>query len=706
MSSGQLIRPTLVELMDDPPPRGHEQPCLERTTSRIGFEILEAPGDGDDELLRHVMRLGVGMACLDRDVVNEPPTGVEELLPPKANEPHATLAFPELSFHAPALFFNNQLRPVGAAMTKHSCMSTTNESGSANVTSDLDLHFLPAWAQRSSTENQYAKYEGGGRDRADDSRGDRPQRRDQWGSRPPRRDQNRDRRPDARPGGPAGPGPRREGGGRPGGFQAGAPRHDDRREERREPAPPPIQLNVNLLPEAKGVENLARQIRLTGRAYPLFDIGHLVLKKPERYDVQFRVIKDQEGKVAQPLFLCALDDSLWLSEQEAVNHVLGKHFATFYQAEKIPTDPPKGVYTFVAQCGMSGIILGPPNYHDYQSKLRKLHSERYSRMPFEAFKSRVKIVKEEAVVKKWIEEQSFRSEYTCLNVPETLKLASREEVERHFRETHLSNVIKQVESHTYTGPAAQTQPSRALANLVRHAWEDQRHFPLQLVTTLSNQFASHGLHFFKVNKNMTHVSVARPRYLDRDAIAVSEGVKRIVDFIAATPRCTRRKIMDALVSTPKAAPAIEAAPPSEGQPAPAPAAPVEPAMSPEATMVNSDLHWLVHEGHVIEFASGLIELAKKPLPKPPKPEPKKAQAPTPAAPAPETAPSDSAVVSPDTATESPAAPVELPATAQESIAAQEPAPVAEGSIQDAAPAPASPTVSPEASVEAAAPPNP
>ena len=84
-----------------------------------------------------------------------------------------------------------------------------------------------------------------------------------------------------------------------------------------------------------------------------------------------------------PLFLCALDDSLWLSEDEAVAHVLEKHFATFYQTERTPTDPPKGTYTFVAQCGMSGAILGPPNYHDYQNQLRKLHAERYSRMPFE-----------------------------------------------------------------------------------------------------------------------------------------------------------------------------------------------------------------------------------------------------------------------------------------------------------------------------------
>jgi hypothetical protein len=38
--------------------------------------------------------------------------------------------------------------------------------------------------------------------------------------------------------------------------------------------------------------------------------------------------------------------------------------------------------------------------------------------------------------------------------------------------------------------------------------------------------------------------------------------------------------------------------------------------------VIGDLHWLIHQGHVIEFANGVMDTAKKPLPRPPKPEKK------------------------------------------------------------------------------------
>ncbi len=380
------------------------------------------------------------------------------------------------------------------------------------------------------------------------------------------------------------------------------------------------------MPDEKGVESLSRQIKISGRSFPLFDIAHMILQKPERQQVRFEVKKKADGTVSQPLFLCEIDDTLWLSEDEAVEHLLNKHFATFYTAEKTPTDPPKGTYTFVAQCGMSGVILGPPNYHDYQNQLRKLHAERFSRMPFDMFKARVKIVKEEAVVKKWIEDQSTKTEYVCLNVPDALRLGSREAVEKHFRETHLANIVKPVDKHSLSGPASRNLRSPGLQRLMRSAWEEQRRFPLKLATVLSQQFASHGLQFFKVNKTITHVSVARPHFLDLEATPVSDQVKRIVEIINATAKCTRRKLVEVLAPTPK--PAVDAT-----APAPAPADPKAPVPelepTPEQASVIGDLHWLIHQGHVIEFANGVLETAKKPLPRPvkaPKPEPTPAAA--------------------------------------------------------------------------------
>lgn len=494
---------------------------------------------------------------------------------------------------------------------------------------DLDLEnlFQPAWAQGKTEANRYEKFTGSEGVQPERRRGDRRERsrNESFGER---------RRP--RP-------PRS--GAKFGDRKRGFDRRDDRRErERTEPPAPLPEIAVTFLPDEKGVESLARQIKMTGRAYPLFQIAQLVLQKPERYAVRLAVKKKPEGTVTQPLFVCALDDTPWLSEEEAIAHVLKNHFATFYQAERTATEPPKGTYTFVAQCGMSGVILGPPNHHDYQNRLRKLHADRFARMPFDIFKARVKIVKDEAVVKKWVEEQSFKTEYVVLNVPEPLKLPNLEEVEKHFRATHKETIIKPVESHRIAGVPSRNLRSRELQRLVRTEWEQQRYFPLQLATELSRQFATHGLQFFKVNKTFTHVSVARPQFLDIETTPVSENIKRVIAHINAHPRCSRRQLIETLAPTPPRpavieikpeteAPGSESSPAaggtagaeglSEGRTPSVPAAAPEP--TPEQNAIIADLHWLVHQGHVIEFADGRLETAKKPAPRPPKPEKKPAE---------------------------------------------------------------------------------
>ncbi len=118
-------------------------------------------------------------------------------------------------------------------------------------------------------------------------------------------------------------------------------------------------------------------------------------------------------------------------------------------------------------------------------------------------------------------------------------------------------------------------------------------------------------------------AVARPQFLDLETTPVSESIKRIVEFINANPKCTRRKLIEALAPTPKPTvieitdtPTRKAKLPPHrlNQPRPKP--------TPEQTAVIVDLHWLVHQGDVLEFADGRLETAKKPAPRPPKPEKK------------------------------------------------------------------------------------
>ena len=561
---------------------------------------------------------------------------------------------------------------------------------------DLDLEFLPAWAQKPNDAKPYANYAGEEKPR---SRG-----RGDWGDRPPRRrDDNRGRDFKGRDAKGGGQDRNRDGDRRPK-FQKrdGKRPFDKRKDFRRNEAPPrpPLELDVAIQPEKNGVESLARQIKHTGRAYPLFDIARLILAKPERYLVILKTRKKEDGSVAQPLFFCQVDETVWLSEDQAVDHVLSRHFDTFYKTEKTEIDPPKGTYTFVAQCGMSDQILGPPNYHGYQDKLRALHADRFSRLPFDVFKSRVKIVHDEEVVKQWLDDQSWKTEYIAINLPEEARLESREAVREHFRQHHLSNLIAGVDNVALKASVFSKKTPPRMQNLVRYELDDQRRFPLKVVNVLSQEFSSHGLQFFKRKKSVTHVSVSRPHHLNLDQTPVSDSIRDIVTFVVGNQDCTRRMILDKFVPEPDKPKSAEALPEGDSPEA-------EPPLSPERTAVLSDLHWLVHQGHVVEYANGQMEIAPKPQPpqqKKKKPRPDKkpkaeppvtggtsstsSQTPAEAPAAEETKPAETP--EPSDTTESPeptepeasAAAEEPPTEPEASAAAEEPSTAEESPAQD------------------------
>jgi hypothetical protein len=419
-------------------------------------------------------------------------------------------------------------------------------------------------------------------------------------------------------------------------------RNRERRRGRRQDFVPLPRVKVSIILNDETVNKTIRQLKMIGRAFPLFELARKALDYPKNQLVKFEVIKNKDGSIVQPLFLCLLDNTLWLSEADAIDYVLDKHFSTFYQAERTQIEPPKGKYTFVAQCGLSGVILGPPNHHDYQLKLRKLHSERFSHIPFEEYKMKIRIVRDEEVVKKWIEEQSWRTEYITLNVPEPIRLISRDDVVAHFRQVHLPNIIHQVETYVMEGEASRNIPCKPLQRLVRKHWEEEKRFPMRLAVFLSQKFAEQGLQFFKWDRRITYVAVSRPHYLDLESTPVSENVKRIIEYVKTHPGCNRYEVIEALAPTPKkgivpiespatqdaestaittenaAASAVQAQTEvgSEGagaQPQPVKA---EEEFTPEQTAIIADIHWLIHQGHIIEFYSGKMYVAKKPRPRP------------------------------------------------------------------------------------------
>ena len=357
----------------------------------------------------------------------------------------------------------------------------------------------------------------------------------------------------------------------------------------RRPLPPPVApMEISFVPEEKGFAAMIETMKHSRHTYSLFDVAKLVLNKPERHALQLTRKAAADGTRA-PLFLVNADESVFLNQDEAVRYLFRRHADKLCREEKKPVEPPKGNFTFVNRCGITGELFGPPNYHEYQGILVRFHQRRLRHMPFEEFKARIQTTHDPEAVKKWIESKSFVTEQHCLLCAEPKVLASRDELEKHITETHLPQLITSAAQLQVAGLASRQQASEGVAEAMRLAWLSERKFPLKTAQTISDRLRPEGFHFFKHGKGITYVSHIRPKRFET-LDGLSDQVQKIITFLRAHPDSVRKQLADNL-------------------------------QSPDAERLLADLHWLIEEGYVVEFANGRLWALENKPPVEPKPEP-------------------------------------------------------------------------------------
>ena len=249
----------------------------------------------------------------------------------------------------------------------------------------------PAYRDYPDTETDRGRGPGRGRGRDDRQSRGRP------GDRGPERDRRDERR------GPGGRPPR--GRDRHDGHRG----HDDRSRSRAEP---PAGVRLEIQPLNAAVDALAKEIIRSARCYPLFDVIRVLIGGRDRYRAVFTTAgaaDEDRDQTPATLILDKATPALWLDRTEAMRQLWQAPWRhRFYREETIETDPPKGNFTGVARCTMSGQLLGPPNHHAYQDNLLRLHRERFAHLPLEDYRRRVRIERDEATINEWLDQMRQR----------------------------------------------------------------------------------------------------------------------------------------------------------------------------------------------------------------------------------------------------------------------------------------------------------
>ena len=545
--------------------------------------------------------------------------------------------------------------------------------------------FGTSWVQDKSTPNERRSREGGD-DRPRRDGGGAPERRDRrafnrpaggpgpgpgagagagapsgyqgagpGGGAPERREFSGERPPYQRDGQGQGEfrgGPRRDGPVGPGGGERGG-RFGGRGEPvDRGPYDSPY-FSATFYPEDTSFNTLVQTIRKSCRTIELFEVARTVVAKSDRFVVVLaRKQSGEPGAQNTPAsgaptgFVVSVPDGLpFENEEAALAHVLSKHLGNFFDTAEVVIDPPKGNFQVVNRCGVTGELLGPPNYHLYNQLVQQHYSAKVSRMPFEAFKARIESVREPEAIQAWLDKMKKATRYTWKQpgaaatapvtatpvavegasseptadappaetpapvaeapaAPAAVAFDSFDEAKAHLLATAKDKVVRSVEQARLHGKNLELLPQGEIRRAVEGALERQRRFPLDTANALRGRLRrEHFTIFKKGSKGVSYVCAVKRKFRVPGQ-TFSDSIGALIAFIEAHPMVKAGELGKKFLNI---APPPPAEAPAEGAPA---VAPVEHVLTIEQrdklSRMQNDLPWLVREGYVTEFIDGAL----------------------------------------------------------------------------------------------------
>ncbi len=480
------------------------------------------------------------------------------------------------------------------------------------------------------------------------------------------RGQRREFRGDPRGQRPHGGGHGGQGGYREGGFS--------REHQERGPYISP-HYNVTFYPEDTSFAALAKTIRASCRTFELFDVARTVIGKNDRFVV---VVQRKTGGSGAPgdkpsesaagstaPFSISVPDGLPFENDDAViAHVMAVHLSHFFDASEVEVEAPKGNFQVINKCSVTGVLLGPPNYHRYNQIVQQHHASKVARMPFDAYRARIESVRDPEAVNQWLEQMKKITRYTWKHSPEgttPLTFDNLEDARIYLLTQARDKVVRHVESARFPGKQLESLPPGEIRRAIDGALERQRRFPLDTANALRGRLRREGFTIFKKgSKGVSYVCAVKRKFRIPGQV-FADSIGNLIAFIEANPMVKASELPERVLGIkvptppPRPAPAIETgSTPAHEVEAPAPT----PTLSIEEQQLvgrlQGDLRWLVTEGYVTEFMDGrlfspppMVEARKKEVesddhdpenfPEIPADVPAPSREPAPAAPTPEPA---------------------------------------------------------------------
>ncbi len=328
--------------------------------------------------------------------------------------------------------------------------------------------------------------------------------------------------------------------------------------------PKPLDAEVKVLPETKALGTIIRKLQSDFHAYRLKELAYFFLNNPATILLK---ISPKSAESATKFFQCKVCGFASTDRNELIEHIVAAHLTDYYAAKEIEVEPPKGNFNCVAKCGLSGVLLGPPNIHEFNDTVKEMIRTRYPEMSEDNYRSHIEMVRDAEAIEEWRKNATKRTVFGEQGL-------ARFEAEGEFKRTILPSLIDEPKNLMITAEAAQKSNFRPLQWLVNDAIEAEKRAPYGMIFALRGAFHHRKLKFFRVNDAKGPEFVINMELKEFDAEHAIEELRVAAKFVEEHPCCDKSEF-------------------------------------PTTPDFEKHLNWLVSTGHVIAFTNGVYSKVEK-----------------------------------------------------------------------------------------------
>ena len=349
------------------------------------------------------------------------------------------------------------------------------------------------------------------------------------------------------------------------------------RRPRFEDRPKPLEAEVKILPETKALGTIIRKLQGDTHAYKLKDLAYFFLDNPSSVLLKITPKAPQTSNVKpQTFYQCKACGFASTNEGDVLEHVLTVHLGEYYDSKEVECEPPKGNFSCVAKCGLSGVLLGPPNIHEFGAVVKEMIRTKYPEMSEEQYRAHIEMVRDADTIEEWRKGATKRTVFFAKGTAdqEGAQGLSREQAEGEFRRTILPSLVDTPKNLMITADVAMKSPVKPLQWAAKDALEAERRAPYNMCFALRGAFHHRKMKFFRANDSRGQEFVTNVEYKEFDAEHAIPELAAAAKFVAEHPCCDKTEF-------------------------------------PEEPGFEKHIEWLVTTGHVVAFTNGVYSAVEK-----------------------------------------------------------------------------------------------